>query len=115
MATPIAFECPDPHQPDPVDDVTLRTLEKSLVVALVSTLAANLRDGAVDGDVRAYVEYLHGLKCPPEHVVIRVKRLLLRATRGMHDRSEARAISEALVLRAIRIYFEQPPLPVAGA
>ena len=108
MATPVAPECPDPHEPDPVDDVKLRSLEKSLVVALLSAAATAVRDGAVDGEVRAYVEYLHDLGCPPEHVVIRVKRLLQRATRGMPDRAEATAISEAMVLRAIRIYFERP-------
>ncbi len=108
MATPIAPECPDPHQPDPADDVKLRTLEKSLVVALVSSAATAVRDGSVDGEVRAYVEYLHDVGCPPEHVVIRVKRLLQRATRAMRDRAEATAVSEAMVLRAIRIYFERP-------
>ena len=98
--------CPDPHQPDPVDDVQLRQLEKSLVVSLVTMTADAVRDGAADHHVRAYVEYLHGLSCPPEHVVIRVKRLLLRATRGMSDRAEAAALCEAMVLRAIEIYFE---------
>ncbi len=108
MATPVAPACPDPHQPDPADDVKLRALEKSLVVALISSAATAVRDGSVDGEVRAYVEYLHNVGCPPEHVVIRVKRLLQKATRAMRDRAEATAVSEAMVLRAIRIYFERP-------
>ncbi|HET9002434.1 MAG TPA: hypothetical protein VFN39_00410 [Gemmatimonadaceae bacterium] len=99
--------CPDPHQPDPPDDVRLRQLEKSLVVALVTTTAEAVRAGAADSHVREYVRYLDELHCPPEHVVIRVKRLLLRATRGMPDRSEAAALCEAMVLRAIQIYFER--------
>ena len=98
--------CPDPHKPDPADDVQLRQLEKTLVVSLVTVTADAVRDGASDEHVRSYVEYLHGLHCPPEHVVIRVKRLLLRATRGMNDRVEAAALCEAMVLRAIEIYFE---------
>jgi len=108
MSTTAASQsCPDPHQPDPADDVRLRQLEKSVVVALVTTTAGAVRAGAADGHVREYVEYLHTLHCPPEHVVIRVKRLLLRATRGMGDRIEASALCEAMVLRAIQIYFEQ--------
>jgi hypothetical protein len=98
--------CPDPHQPDPADDVYLRQLEKTVVVALVTTTADAVRTGAADSHVREYVEYLHSLRCPPEHVVIRVKRLLLRATRGMSDRVDAAALCEAMVLRAIQIYFE---------
>lgn len=108
MSTTAApHSCPDPHQPDPANDVQLRQLEKSLVVALVTTSADAVRDGAADDHVRAYVEYLHSLHCPPEHVVIRVKRLLLRATRGMSDRAEAVSLCEAMVLRAIQIYFER--------
>jgi hypothetical protein len=99
--------CPDPHVPDPADDVRLRQLEKELVVALVTTTADAVRDGGADEHVRAYVRYLDGLRCPPEHVVIRVKRLLLRATRGMKDRDEAAALCEAMVLRAIQIFFER--------
>ena len=76
------------------------------MVSLVTTSADAVRDGASDQYVRAYVDYLHGLRCPPEHVVIRVKRLLLRATRGMGDRAEATALFEAMVLRAIEMYFE---------
>ena len=98
--------CPDPHHPDPADDVQLRQLEKDLVVSLVTTTAEAVRSGASDEHVRAYVEYLHALTCPPEHVVIRVKRLLQRATRAMTDRAEAAALCEAMVLRAIEIYFE---------
>ena len=108
MSTTVApRSCPDPHQPDPANDVQLRQLEKSLVVALVTTTAEAVRTGAADSHVRDYVEYLHSLHCPPEHVVIRVKRLLLRATRGMKDRVEAAALCEAMVLRAIQIYFER--------
>ncbi len=107
MATPLALECPDPHEPDPVDDVQLRELEKALVVSLVTTPVAQVREGAVDADVRDYVEYLQSLGCPPEHVVIRTKRLLLRATRGMRERDDAALVSEATVLQAIKIYFEQ--------
>ena len=108
MSTTAASQsCPDPHQPDPADDVQLRHLEKTLVVALVTTTAEAVRAGAADRNVREYVEYLHSLHCPPEHVVIRVKRLLLRATRGMKDRLEAAALCEAMVLRAIEIYFER--------
>ena len=107
MSTTVAPHCPDPHQPDPANDVKLRHLEKSLVVALVTTTAEAVRGGAADIHVRHYVEYLHSLHCPPEHVVIRVKRLLLRATRGMKDRVEAAALCEAMVLRAIKIYFER--------
>jgi hypothetical protein len=99
--------CPDPHEPDPADDVHLRQLEKSLVVALVTTTAEAVRGGAADDHLREYVRYLHELHCPPEHVVIRVKRLLLRASRGMADRVEANALCEAMVLRAIEIYFER--------
>jgi hypothetical protein len=102
-----AESCPDPHQPDPPDDVRLRQLEKNLVVALVTTTAEAVRTGAADSHVREYVRYLDELRCPPEHVVIRVKRLLLRATRGMPDRQEAAALCEAMVLRAIQIYFER--------
>ena len=98
--------CPDPHQPDREDDFRLRQLEKTVVVTLVTTTAEAVRAGAADSRVREYVEYLHALHCPPEHVVIRVKRLLLRATRGMGDRIEAAALCEAMVLRAIQIYFE---------
>ena len=105
MATPIAIECPDPHQPDPANDVKLRTLEKELVVALVSSPRDPTEDAAADHAMRAYVEYLQSLDCPPEHVVIRVKRLLARATRGMRDPDEAAKIFSALVLRAIRVYF----------
>lgn len=107
MATPVAFECPDPHRPDPVADVALRTLESSLVVALTGTAADDVRRGAADGAVRAYVDHLHAVGCPPEHVVIRVKRLPLRATHGLGDRPEATALGEALVLRAIEIYFNR--------
>ena len=107
MATTAAAECPDPHKPDPAADVELRSLEKSVVVALVSNSAADVRTGAADGAVRAYVDHLHAVGCPPEHVVIRVKRLLLRATRGMDDRDEAAALSEALILRAIQVYFDR--------
>ena len=99
--------CPDPHLPDPPDDVKLRLLEKNLVVALVTTSAERVRGGAADEKVREFVRYLDGLHCPPEHVVIRVKRLLLRATRGMRDRVEAAALCEAMVLRAIQIFFER--------
>ena len=107
MSTIVApRSCPDPHEPDPANDVQLRHLEKSLVVALVTTTADDVRAGAADSHVREYVEYLHSLECPPEHVVIRVKRLLHRATRGMRDQVEAGALCEALVLRAIQIYFE---------
>jgi hypothetical protein len=105
--TAVPQSCPDPHQPDPADDVQLRQLEKNLVVALVTTTAEAVRGGAADGHVREYVRYLDGLHCPPEHVVIRVKRLLLRATRGMADRVDAAALCEAMVLRAIQIYFER--------
>lgn len=106
-ATAAPAACPDPHQPDPLDDVRLRHLEKTLVVALVTATAEAVRQGATDEHVRDYVQYLHALNCPPEHVVIRVKRLLLRATRGMNDRGEASALCEAMVLRAIEIYFER--------
>jgi hypothetical protein len=106
-AIAVPASCPDPHQPDPVDDVRLRHLEKTLVVALVTATAGAVREGATDHNVREYVQYLHELHCPPEHVVIRVKRLLLRATRGMSDRGEASALCEAMVLRAIEIYFER--------
>jgi hypothetical protein len=99
--------CPDPHEPDPPDDVKLRHLEKLLVVALVTATPEAVRAGAADQHVRTYVDYLHALRCPPEHVVIRVKRLLLRATRGMTDSREAAALCEAIVLRAIEIYFER--------
>lgn len=98
--------CPDPHEPDPADDVHLRQLEKNLVISLVTMTADAVRNGGSDQHVRAYVEYLQGLNCPPEHVVIRVKRLLLRAMRGMSDRVEAAALCEAMILRAIQIYFE---------
>lgn len=98
--------CPDPHEPDPIDDVRLRNLEKALVIALITSTADAVRSGAADGHVREYVSYLNELHCPPEHVVIRVKRLLLRATRGMTDRTEAAALCEAMVLRAIELYFE---------
>ena len=64
--------CPDPHQPDPPEDVRLRQLEKSLVVALVTpevgddTLihmaSVDLRTGGVDaitfrdmGEARAWI------------------------------------------------------------
>lgn len=107
MATPLAHECPDPHKPDPADDVALRQLEKELVIALATSTIDAVHDGAADGQVRAYVDHLRTLECPPEHVVIRVKRLLLRATRGMAQRSEANAICEAIILRAIEIYFER--------
>ena len=100
--------CPDPHEPDPPADVKLRQLEKNLVVALVTSTPEAVRRGVADQHVRDYVDYLHELRCPPEHVVIRVKRLLLRATRGMTDSKEASALCEAMVLRAIEIYFERP-------
>ena len=99
--------CPDPHEPDPPADAKLRLLEKSLVVALVTATPDAVRAGAADEHVRSYVDYLHELRCPPEHVVIRVKRLLLRATRGMTDTKEATALCEAMVLRAIEIYFQR--------
>lgn len=98
--------CPDPHLPDPPDDVELRQLEKGLVAALVTTSADAVQGGAADEKVRELVRYLDGLHCPPEHVVIRVKRLLQRATRGMRDRAAAAALREAMVLRAIQIFFE---------
>ena len=107
MATPVAAECPDPHKPDPVDDVALRQHEKELVIALATNTADAVTGGAADGHLREYVDYLRGLDCPPEHVVIRVKRLLLRATRGMRNRTEANEICESIVLRAIRVYFER--------
>ena len=107
MATPAAAECPDPNQPDPVDDDVLRSLEKSLVVALALGVPADVRAGDADEAIRAYVDHLHDVGCPPEHVVIRVKRVLLRATRGMNDRAEATALCEALVLRAIESERDQ--------
>jgi hypothetical protein len=107
MATPVAAECPDPHKPDPVDDVALRQLEKELVIALATNSAEAVAGGAADVHLRAYVDYLRSLECPPEHVVIRVKRLLLRATRGMPNRTEANQICESIVLQAIRVYFER--------
>ncbi len=106
-ATAAPQTCPDPHEPDPPDDAKLRQLEKSLVVALVTATPDAVRAGSADQHVRDYVDYLHELRCPPEHVVIRVKRLLLRATRGMSDAKEAAALCEAMVLRAIEIYFGQ--------
>lgn len=107
MAMPAAVECPDPHKPDPVLDPALRDLETSLVAALTQTVADDVRKGVADEAIRGYVDHLHAAGCPPEHVVIRVKRLLLRATRGMDDRGEATALSEALVLRSIETYFDR--------
>ena len=106
MSTTAAPSCPDPHLPDPPEDEHLRQLEKNLVVALVTNSAEDVRAGAVDDKVREFVRYLDHLRCPPEHVVIRVKRLLVRATRWMKDRDAGAALCEAMVLRAIQIFFE---------
>ncbi len=107
MAMPAAIECPDPHKPDPISDVDLRELEKALVVRLMRSVADDVRNGAADRAIREYVGHLHAAGCPPEHVVIRVKRLVLRATRRMTDRGDATALCEALVLRTIEIYFDR--------
>lgn len=102
-----ADECPDPDSTIPVIEPMLRTLEEALVVQFRAgasgTDSNELLDAEMDAALRDYVEYLHLLGCSPEHVIMHVKRRLDDAT--FPNSVSGRKRREAIVLRAIRVYF----------
>jgi hypothetical protein len=85
----------------------LLVLEHSLVNEFRISATFPERGTEMDAALQAYVDYLHILGCPPEHVVLHIKRRLEDATarsgetRGKEERA-------AIVLRAIEIYFGAP-------
>lgn len=108
-ATRLDPTCPDPHAPAPLDDPALVTLEERVATALTAAVGRDLHTTAAPGAIRAYVERLRGLDCPPEAVVVHIKRLLSRigpATGASPARRRAfYELREAAILYCIQEYF----------
>lgn len=108
-ATQLRPNCPDPHAPVASDDPALVALEEEIAGALTRAIGHDLEESSAAGAIRAYVHRLRALDCPPEAVVVHMKRLLARATpeaRMSPARQRAfHALREAAILYCIEAYF----------
>jgi hypothetical protein len=108
-ATQARPSCPDPHAPAPLDDPTLVALEERVAAALASAMGRDLAATAAPTAIRAYVDRLRNLDCPPEAVVVHIKRLLARTgpptTASAPKRRAYYALREAAILFCIEEYF----------
>jgi hypothetical protein len=112
-ATQVHPSCPDPHGPIPSDDTELLALEERVAIALANSVGRELEASAAPAAIRAYVARLRTLDCPPEAVVVHIKRLLARIdpTAGANSarRREFYELREAAVLFCIQEYFGYQP------
>jgi hypothetical protein len=110
-ATQARPACPDPHAPAPLDDPALVALEERVAVALTSAVGRDLEASNAPAAIRAYVARLRGLDCPPEAVVVHIKRLLARsappAAASAARRRAFYELREAAILFCIEEYFGQ--------
>ena len=108
-ATQARPACPDPHAPAPLDDPELVALEERVAASLGAALGRELTETSAPGAIRAYVERLRTLDCPPEAVVVHIKRLLSRAgPPAAASAARKRAyyeLREAAILFCIEEYF----------
>ena len=78
-------------------------------MALSSAIGRDLSETAAPQAIRAYVDRLRGLECPPEAVVVHIKRLLARSgppsTASAPKRRAYYALREAAILFCIEEYF----------
>ncbi|HEX2779397.1 MAG TPA: hypothetical protein VHM30_07850 [Gemmatimonadaceae bacterium] len=108
-ATQLQASCPDPHAPAPSDDPELVALEERVAGALTAAVGRDLHSTTAPAAIRAYVARLRGLDCPPEAVVVHIKRLLSRvepaASASAARRRAFYELREAAILYCIQEYF----------
>lgn len=108
-ATQLRPACPDPHAPAPLDDPELVALEQRIAETITAAVGSPFEDSAAPAAIRAYVQRLRELECPPEAVVVHLKRLLARAAqprmRTAADRRAFYGLREDAILFCIEEYF----------
>ena len=82
----------------------LLVLERSVVREFRLARTRPDRGPELDVALQAYVNYLHILGCPPEHVVLHIKRRFDDAAMGSGTATDQQ-VQEAIILRAIKVYF----------
>jgi hypothetical protein len=112
-ATQAHPSCPDPHVPTPSDDSELVALEERVAIALANSVGRDLEASAAPAAIRAYVARLRSLECPPEAVIIHIKRLLARIDPAVGGGTARRRafyeLREAAILFCIQEYFDPQP------
>lgn len=108
-ATQLRPACPDPHAPAPLDDPELVALEQDTAEAIGAAVGRSFEESAAPAAIRAYVHRLRELDCPPEAVVVHIKRLLARAEqpqlRTAAQRRVFYSLREDAILFCIEEYF----------
>lgn len=108
-ATQLRPACPDPHAPAPLDDPELVALEQRIAEAITAAIGSPFEKSAAPAAIRDYVHRLRELECPPEAVVVHIKRLLARAAqprlRTVAERRAFYGLREAAILCCIEEYF----------
>ena len=102
-------ECPDPRRSPTDDDPELRAVEEQLS----AWLAARAPDDTLEDEetrvlVRALVTRLQTLGCPPEMMLLHLKRVLVPLAEGTPlplKRAQLEKLRDTLVRVAIEEYF----------
>ena len=102
-------ECPDPRRSPTDDDPELRAVEEQLS----AWLAARSPDDTLEDEetrvlVRALVTRLQTLGCPPEMMLLHLKKVLVPLTEGTPlplKRAQLEKLRDTLVRVAIEEYF----------
>ena len=108
-ATQLRPACPDSHAPAPLDDPALVALEERIADAIGAAVGRSFEQSAAPVAIRAYVHRLRELDCPPEAVVVHIKRLLARGAqprlRTDADRRAFYKLREDAILFCVQEYF----------
>ena len=110
MAAEIA-QCPDPHEdaPDLASDLPLRQLGAELATWLATDIAAGMDEDITRARLRPFLDRLRELGCPPEYMLLHLKKLLIPAHPSAkvareqpHKFNERR---DSVITMAIKEYF----------
>jgi hypothetical protein len=103
--------CPDPHEdvPDLVSDLPLKKLGDELAEWLATDVAAGTNEGVTRARLRPFLDRLRELNCPPEYMLLHLKKLLIPTRpEGKVAREDPHAFNErrdAVITLAIKEYF----------
>jgi hypothetical protein len=111
---PVAAEsahCPDPHEdaPDLVSDLPLKKLGDELAGWLATDVAAGTDEEVTRARLRPFLDRLRELGCPPEYMLLHLKKLLIPAQPGgkvaSEEPREFNARRDSVITMAIKEYF----------
>jgi hypothetical protein len=111
---PVAAEiaqCPDPHEdaPDLVSDLPLRQLGDELAAWLATDVAAGADEEITRARLRPFLDRLRELGCPPEYMLLHLKKLLIPSQPSdkvaREEPREFNARRDSVITMAIKEYF----------